>query len=1758
MAKKSERMKDIIVTPLTEILAKQHIEEIRRNKFSIGGCKDVNPLTKDLHRAVTTLSAELYTKDVHFLMELIQNAEDNEYETDVEPTLEIVFIKKDITGCGAPATLLIFNNEVGFSKPDMSSICSIARSTKKDKREQGFIGEKGIGFKSVFLVSKEPHIVSNGYKVKFSSEPDPNCGIGYIVPEWVADKSFLSKIHGVYGTDRILPTTIIVLPLKPEKVEPVREQLNQLHPELLLFLSKIKKLKIRSSNSYYKDPSDLCAVSISHETEHISVKSKRADSRIVQLSAENKSSSSYETCQYYIWRQSFPVKAEIQARGREDVKEWVISLAFPFGERLTCGTSCSGIFAFLPTRMVTKFPFLIQADFLLASSRESILLDSRWNVGILNCVPTAFVNAFTSFVKEGTPLFSTSVAFQFLPIKESPISELNDVRESIRSELLCAKILPCETFREDSKLCNPLSGIRILPKFRELLIRLKESGICLAGLASLKNHPVHASLDMDDFDEILDFLGVPPMSKSYNWYEKCISSCKLINQVSDSDYVEMLTIFSTNEDIFTKPFFLKNHVFKYIGQSGEINLCSASKTKKQGYCIRYAMEPEVHSWLNKVNLELKCPGDMYFLPNSTAAAVVSHKLSSALVGWLSSHANIVSCSAVGYFSSLHNYIPLRKEQDLLLKFTHFLYQTFLKGFLPEDNLSGLIAYMPVIDGLNTIRTAPHKILVPAEGSKWARLSGPRNPFSEHGFHDIGSVYSADGHFAGEYTPTKSLTGFLTKYFGAQDLPHLLPPDIELPVASSGLTNEQAFLLLDWIKNIKMQAPTCPKKFISSVRDGKWMKTHRGYNSPSKCVLPHEIGKRIFEMTASVLHGYSVLDETFYGNRINSYVDELQYLGVTLGLDDLQTVATRRFAEAATSEMSKDVVISLLTFIGFLKERNMVDDAWLTTLREGRWLRTSRGCYSPNRSVFLHLESESEAVSILTSMPVIDVTFYGSKLETFTSELALLGIKSELEVYDSVPQKIVFPENPASFTSSCGFFILNCIRRLQPTAATGFIHKVKDQQWLKSSTGFNSPVSTIFPVSNLACLLNIVEVPVLDIHYYGESISSYMSELKSLGVALDFDRTLNIVVDRIHTLLSSSKLSPCNILSLLGGIKTMCSTIPAQLSRLCAALSGEALFKTRHGYLRPTTSILSNQLWSSIALYVDLPTIDDSYYGFEIYEYKYELEALGVIVGLEEGASLVAKGLKRPIKAGQMIAEGALTLLQTVRVLMSRPHEQYLLEYFLTNIIPSEFLRTPLGDRVPSQCILLQTQWKDILQDTNLTYLDDNFYGTRIFEYKTELQRIGVRVDEMEVSRFLFESLYSLTETSTIKKCYRFFLNSSWVLRDSDRSDSQVWIPDQKGSGGGQWVSSRECIVHDRDYTFHTLYHCLENYYEDELLPIFSRAFGVVEFPAVSHYMLLYDNWLKRENHELTAEECSIFWGFIIENWNSSTKDFLKKLTKLPSMSANCNKIQLSSKENLFLPDDLFLKNIFTNLDECPPFVWLPRGSIASHNAPVLLHQVYAFLEVKSLSKSVELHVKISPVLNEEPNVNLKSNVISRGLIKLLLCYLASFKVNMAVKARHQVVSSVLNLSVSETTGPISVNYKLVLPGGGPLEVESQKLVHWELKSDSLFIEKSSYKNRKLSMKFGSYFSQELAEGLLSQEKSPAVNDLQKIIQLGLVYDFEEDAVEFLITRENLELVSEDERFLDSAFPSDQPLVEAGSSKRFCPLTPMPRSKKLRW
>ena len=64
--------------------------------------------------------------------------------------------------------------------------------------------------------------INNGYQIRFNEEPCPHYNLGYIVPKWVKENSTISGIKEIFGSGTNLPMTIVVLPLKPDKVNPVK------------------------------------------------------------------------------------------------------------------------------------------------------------------------------------------------------------------------------------------------------------------------------------------------------------------------------------------------------------------------------------------------------------------------------------------------------------------------------------------------------------------------------------------------------------------------------------------------------------------------------------------------------------------------------------------------------------------------------------------------------------------------------------------------------------------------------------------------------------------------------------------------------------------------------------------------------------------------------------------------------------------------------------------------------------------------------------------------------------------------------------------------------------------------------------------------------------------------------------------------------------------------------------------------------------------------------------------------------------------------------------------------------------------------------------------------------------------------------------------------------------------------------------------------------------------------------------------------
>lgn len=216
----------------TETAARRHIETIRRN-FGVDHTLDetsqtiINNLLNALKRSLQRLSTDLYVEQGHFVLELIQNADDNQYLTDCTPTLHFTL---------SPERIRICNNEIGFQHDHITAICNVGASTK-GKHKQGYAGHKGIGFKSVFMVSDRPEVHSGNYHICFDTS-NPNHQNGYIVPIWL-DKC-----------EEALPnldewTTCIRLPIKKEANDSrLRENFTKIESTYLLFLNRLRKIEI--------------------------------------------------------------------------------------------------------------------------------------------------------------------------------------------------------------------------------------------------------------------------------------------------------------------------------------------------------------------------------------------------------------------------------------------------------------------------------------------------------------------------------------------------------------------------------------------------------------------------------------------------------------------------------------------------------------------------------------------------------------------------------------------------------------------------------------------------------------------------------------------------------------------------------------------------------------------------------------------------------------------------------------------------------------------------------------------------------------------------------------------------------------------------------------------------------------------------------------------------------------------------------------------------------------------------------------------------------------------------------------------------------------------------------------------------------------------------------------------------------------------------------------------------------------------------
>ncbi|TGO31378.1 hypothetical protein BPAE_0001g02500 [Botrytis paeoniae] len=352
-------------------IKKEHEEILERELPEV--LEKIKNMRRKLGVSTQILAEQLYQKSTRFIYEIIQNAEDNRYTGSNKLPFLSFTLHSD--------RLIIDSNEDGFTPRDIKAICSIGESTKASI--QGYIGEKGIGFKSVFNVAHKVHIQSGPYSFAFeySKKDSKDCGLGMVTP--------------MNETPHELPDDVrtrMVLYLHVDKDrETLCQDLLNLPDTLLLFLKKLRHLTVK----FELHDRDV------HKVQIFSDASKKTMTKTAITGTINS-----------VKHKSFWVKkrrvVNLPANSaRAEIREAEVILAFPIDEDHVPIIEEQYAFAFLPLRK-TGYKFLIQSDFITKASREDIV-DSAWNRQLLEEAVATFrsaINDPNGFLEHDTLRYS--------------------------------------------------------------------------------------------------------------------------------------------------------------------------------------------------------------------------------------------------------------------------------------------------------------------------------------------------------------------------------------------------------------------------------------------------------------------------------------------------------------------------------------------------------------------------------------------------------------------------------------------------------------------------------------------------------------------------------------------------------------------------------------------------------------------------------------------------------------------------------------------------------------------------------------------------------------------------------------------------------------------------------------------------------------------------------------------------------------------------------------------------------------------------------------------------------------------------------------------------------------------------------------------------------------------------------------------------------------------------------------------------------
>ena len=294
-------------------------------------------LKKNRDHSHSIIGEQLYSKQTHFIFELLQNAED-EGATKVKISFD-------------NDRLVFEHNGNPFDISDIEAITSFGNNERK-KLKPNAIGRFGIGFKSVFSVTEKPEIKSGDFHFAISN---------FIVPNLIDSEK--SK------------ETIITLPFKSSKqrqiVLSIEKTLNELDSLYLLFLNNIKSIEIVNENN-------------GNASRSIKLKRNTLKDSTLKIFSIDEGENQKEFLLFEnsvsIGQKKLPIKIAFTVNRKGSKLEF---------EQI----DSSPLFAFFATDKRTNLPFYIHAPFLTTPARDNIIENEPRNERLFSALTDLMVHA---------------------------------------------------------------------------------------------------------------------------------------------------------------------------------------------------------------------------------------------------------------------------------------------------------------------------------------------------------------------------------------------------------------------------------------------------------------------------------------------------------------------------------------------------------------------------------------------------------------------------------------------------------------------------------------------------------------------------------------------------------------------------------------------------------------------------------------------------------------------------------------------------------------------------------------------------------------------------------------------------------------------------------------------------------------------------------------------------------------------------------------------------------------------------------------------------------------------------------------------------------------------------------------------------------------------------------------------------------------------------------------------------------------------